>query len=335
MSGGGRGSGIFGYGVVFFVFLALTAGVAVAPAAWLTGHSPPVPGLKPLNTSERLGERIYVAEGCAYCHTQQVRPLPGDTPAWGRPSVAGDYARLEPLDIWRMVPEITGTERTGPDLADVAARQSSRTWNYIHLYNPRAVAPASVMQGFPWLFRVVEHPDSATVVPMPDGFGPARGKVVVTPRARHLVDYILSRKQLPLPGATSAAPESTAAQPSGGAGTSSSRRGAQLYNARCASCHQANGAGVPGAFPPMKGAPAVTAADPSEHIRIVLFGLSGKEIAGKKYSAAMPSHRSMSDQQIADVINYERTSWGNHAPTVTAAQVHAIREKGPTQGGSP
>lgn len=308
---------------ILVIFLVLSAVVAIVPATILMMNNKPIPGSQPLNASEALGERIFITEGCPYCHTQQVRPLPPDTPLFGRPSSPDDYARLRPLDLWRMVPEITGTERTGPDLADVGTRQSSRTWNYMHLYNPRSVTPASVMQAFPWLFEVVESPgSSAVVVSMPTGFGPSSGTIVVTPAAEHLVDYILSRQQATIPGypPVTSAPPSTAP---------SAARGAQIFSSNCASCHQSNGEGVPGAFPPLKGAPAVTAQDPTEQIHIVLFGLSGKAIAGKSYSGTMPSHTSMSDQDIADVINYERTSWGNSAPTVTAQQVHSVRVKGP------
>jgi cytochrome c oxidase cbb3-type subunit 2 len=86
-----------------------------------------------------------VASGCSYCHTQQVRPLPQDA-VFGRPSAPGDFTY--------QTPELLGSERTGPDLTNVGARQASTVWQYIHLYNPRAVVPQSIMPAFEWLFEV-------------------------------------------------------------------------------------------------------------------------------------------------------------------------------------
>lgn len=102
--------------------------------------------------------------------------------------------------------------------------------------------------------------------------------------------------------------------------------GATLYRTSCSSCHQANGEGIPGAFPPLAGDPVVTAQDPTQHIRVVLFGMQGEAIDGVEYSAAMPPFsEQLSDEEVAAIINHERTSWGNDAPTVTANEVHQVR----------
>ncbi|NGP88726.1 c-type cytochrome [Fodinibius halophilus] len=105
--------------------------------------------------------------------------------------------------------------------------------------------------------------------------------------------------------------------------------GATLYRTSCASCHQGNGEGVPGAFPPLSDDSVVTAEDPTRHIEIILFGMQGKAIDGVEYSAAMPPFsQQLSDKEVAAIINHERTSWGNNAPTVTAEQVQKVRVKG-------
>lgn len=94
--------------------------------------------------------------------------------------------------------------------------------------------------------------------------------------------------------------------------------GTQVYALNCASCHGAQGAGTPGAFPPLDGDPVVNAKSAAEHVHIVLNGLAGKRIGGTAYAAQMPAFGSqLSDAQIAAVIDHERTSWSNHAPTVT------------------
>lgn len=102
--------------------------------------------------------------------------------------------------------------------------------------------------------------------------------------------------------------------------------GASVYGSSCSSCHQANGQGMPGVFPPIAGDPVVTAEDPTEHVSIVLNGLHGKEINGVAYVSPMPAFGGLlSDEQIAAVINYQRTSWGNDAPLVAAEEVAAQR----------
>ncbi len=105
--------------------------------------------------------------------------------------------------------------------------------------------------------------------------------------------------------------------------------GAELYRTSCASCHQNNGQGVPGVFPPLANDPVVTAGDPSEHIKVVLFGRMGSTINGTVYRAQMPAWADqLADTEVAAVINHERTSWGNNAPAVTAQQVAKIRAAG-------
>lgn len=106
------------------------------------------------------------------------------------------------------------------------------------------------------------------------------------------------------------------------AGFDYSALGAQVFSANCASCHGESGAGTPGVFPPLAGDPVVNGKDADVHIRIVLHGLSGAAIGGKKYAAQMPAFGpQLSDAQIAAVVDHERTSWGNNGATITPAQV--------------
>lgn len=308
------------YGTAFAGFALLSTMVAIAPATWVQRHTSPVAGSRALTPLEQEGLRVYVAEGCSYCHTQQVRPLEQDTLRYGRASLPGDYARLAPLDGWRHAPRVLGTERTGPDLTNVGARQPSAVWQYLHLYQPRAVVPGSVMPAFPWLFARGAAGD-ADALALPAAHAPADGAVLVpTPRARALVAYLLSLNPPAAPGAASA----TA---SAGAGNAD---GARVYAANCSACHQQDGAGLPGAFPPLAGDPVVTATDATRHIEVVLWGARGSTIGGTTYSSPMPPWAALlSDEQVAAVINHERTSWGNAAPTVTAGDVAAVRARRP------
>lgn len=310
------------FGAALAGFMALTVVIAVAPASWVQEHTEPLPGSRALTAGETRGLAIYVAEGCLYCHTQQVRPLPVDKP-FGRPSAPGDYARLRPQDPWRMTPALLGTERTGPDLSNMAARQPSDMWNFIHLFNPRAVVKDSVMQAYPWLFAVKATLSPGEVaVPVPPGFAKQGGKVVTTQAARDLVSYLLALKQVPIAGGA-------LSREAAGASGESETQGATIYATHCASCHGPDGMGVAGAFPPMKNDPVVVDADPARHIQIVLFGLENAAINGVSYQAKMPPHKDvLSDEEIAAVVNHERTSWGNNAKTVTAGDVAQARKKG-------
>ena len=107
-------------------------------------------------------------------------------------------------------------------------------------------------------------------------------------------------------------------------------RGASLYTSTCAACHQATGTGLPGAFPPLEANPAALHPDPAKQIEVVLHGLQGDAINGVTYPSAMPPFGpALSDTDIADIINHQRTSWGNQGKPLTADEVTTERAKGP------
>jgi cytochrome c oxidase cbb3-type subunit 2 len=305
------------FGLVFVVFLALSSVVAIAPALDAQEKYEPLPASEPLSPKAAHGLRVYIAEGCPVCHTQQVRSLAMDS-QWGRPTVAADYARLRGMSWWQETPGVLGSERVGPDLSNIGKRQPSEAWQLIHLFNPRAVSPWSIMPRFRELFTVdAEPPAGSVVVPVPQRFAPAEGKVVATERALALVAYLASLKQAPL-----GQPSQVNTAPSILTGT-----GAGLYAVNCAACHQPTGEGVPATFPPLKGDPLVNAADATAHIATVLHGAEGRVIGGVKYPITMPPFAGqLDDEQIAAIVNHERTSWGNHVSTVTASDVARVRQ---------
>jgi mono/diheme cytochrome c family protein len=102
--------------------------------------------------------------------------------------------------------------------------------------------------------------------------------------------------------------------------------GQEIYLTRCTSCHQMNGEGVPGVFPPLKESEFV-AGDKGRLIRVILNGLSGDlVVSGVSYSGMMPPWGSfLDDQQVADVLTYIRANFGNAADAVTLAEVAAVR----------
>ncbi len=104
-------------------------------------------------------------------------------------------------------------------------------------------------------------------------------------------------------------------------------RGEATYVQICATCHQASGIGVEGTYPPLKHS-SWLAGDPSVPISIVIAGLQGEIIVdGKVFNGAMQPWGMLSDDDIANVLTYARSQWGNSAGPVTAAQVTSVRAK--------
>lgn len=111
------------------------------------------------------------------------------------------------------------------------------------------------------------------------------------------------------------------------------KKGGQVYAAVCASCHQATGLGVPGAFPPLAGSEWVSG-NPEILAAAVLHGLSGPiEVKGTPYNGAMPPWgASLSDDDVANVLTYIRSEWGNASPPVDAGIVATIRKAHASRG---
>ncbi|HEY5792020.1 MAG TPA: cbb3-type cytochrome c oxidase subunit II [Chthoniobacterales bacterium] len=162
----------------------------------------------PLSEAARAGQRVYAANGCVYCHSQQIRqPYATESDlarGWGsRPTVARDYLREKPTFL--------GTMRTGPDLSNAGKRLADPVWHYQHLFAPAEMVPGSVMPSFRYLFRVqkIGNAPSPDAVPVSGPHAPpADYEVIPTAEARTLVAYLLSLKhEYPLPEA--APPELT------------------------------------------------------------------------------------------------------------------------------
>jgi cytochrome c oxidase cbb3-type subunit 2 len=105
-----------------------------------------------------------------------------------------------------------------------------------------------------------------------------------------------------------------------------SAKGGTLYRTYCSACHGANGEGRTGMYPPLKGSRVVTKDDATKHIHVVLDGLKDAKAGGVVYANPMPPFGNiLSNIDIADIIDFERSSWGNHGKQVTAAQIAAQR----------
>lgn len=107
------------------------------------------------------------------------------------------------------------------------------------------------------------------------------------------------------------------------------RLGRRVYTQQCALCHQANGMGVPGVYPPLVGSDWVVASE-ERLIRVLLHGLVGEiQVLGNTYNGNMPAFSALGDERVAQVLTYIRQDWGNAAEPITTEQVRAARDLAP------
>jgi cytochrome c oxidase cbb3-type subunit 2 len=311
------------------LFLFLTVMVCIMPA--MTNHriNAALPNAIPLSEDAIKGKAVYISNGCVACHTQQVRNIEMDK-VWGeRPSVAADYADNHRTDFWRNTATLMGTERTGPDLANIGQRQPSADWHLPHLFNPRIVVKESIMPAYPWLFTIKDKLEKGDVeVNIPEEFMNGRkGKVVVaTEEALQLVAYLQELKQPKLPNGT---PEPEFLYPKKPGLTTVSKPGAEpeldgamLYSNNCQSCHQANGEGLKGAFPPLKGSKVVLDDNPELMLDVIMNGYNAQDQFGEM--PAVGTNNSLNPAEITAIMNHERTSWGNNSRKVTVAEIEKL-----------
>src|SRR5688572_12959838 len=107
-----------------------------------------------------------------------------------------------------------------------------------------------------------------------------------------------------------------------------SQIGAKMYAQNCSICHQPNGMGTPGQFPPLAGSDWALEEGPNRIIKLILNGIQGPiTVNGQPFNNAMPPWRDiMTDEQIAAVATYIRSTWGNKASPVKPEEVKAQRD---------
>jgi cytochrome c oxidase cbb3-type subunit 2/cytochrome c oxidase cbb3-type subunit I/II len=195
-----------------------------------------------LTASEERGRVIYGREGCAYCHSQQIRYVHADMRRFGAPTLAWE-TRFDYPHLW-------GTRRIGPDLARAGATRTD-DWHYAHLFAPRSVVADSVMPSYPWLFDdAADRPTQAArdLVAYLQTLG--RGRELAGPeneqRARERCDCPDDEMaQMAFEGPLNASPvrarrdSAVPRLPEGADGD----RGMRLFAVHCASCHGPSGAG--------------------------------------------------------------------------------------------
>lgn len=245
-----------------------------------------------LTPSEQRGRDVYAREGCAYCHTQQVRFTAADQARFGAPTLAWEGRRD--------YPHMLGTRRIGPDLARMSGAYSE-DWHLAHLFDPRLIVPESVMPAYRHLF---------------DG-------TVTRPRqeARDLVAYLdsLGRARRLAAGADSAGLDAHPARvrtggmvPALEAG-GSVEVGGRLYSLHCAGCHGVAGRGDGPAAVALRPAPA--SLGEHEYTRARLAEALWHGVPG----TAMPAWRDRTPAELSALAEYVRAlgrtrAGGDQAP---------------------
>lgn len=146
-----------------------------------------------------IGRGVYIREGCWYCHSQFVRPIAGESRRWGPISQSGEYAFDQP--------HMFSTRRIGPDLTRVGLKYSDE-WHLAHFWDPRALAPDSIMPRFSQLFDgpvvaqiMTDDDGNQTIVPQDDLNAlfdfEATGQVLITPGVDGLA-FVAERGKYPV-----------------------------------------------------------------------------------------------------------------------------------------
>jgi len=230
-------------GVVFFVVSVVLLGVLPTRALNADMRAMGPAKLPALTASEQRGRIVYAREGCAYCHTQQVRYVHADMTRFGAPTLAWETQ----FDF----PHMWGTRRIGPDLAREGGTRPD-DWQFAHLYAPRAVVPLSVMPSYASLFEgAANRPtnDGRALVAYLASLGRARELAAPEGEARareachcpddEMAQMAFEMKELNAHPARARRTGAVPALPSAG----DRAAGLQLYANHCAGCHGATGVG--------------------------------------------------------------------------------------------
>ena len=135
-----RSSGLLIFGIL--VVSSIGGLVQIVPSLYQDSLATPAEGVVPYTALELVGRDVYIRESCSSCHSQQIRPLLAEVQRYGPYSRAEEFVYDRPF-LW-------GSKRTGPDLHRIGGKYTD-DWHRVHMLNPRAVVPGSIMPAYPWL----------------------------------------------------------------------------------------------------------------------------------------------------------------------------------------
>ncbi|MCB1560774.1 MAG: nitrite reductase, copper-containing [Xanthomonadales bacterium] len=114
-----------------------------------------------------------------------------------------------------------------------------------------------------------------------------------------------------------------------------SKAGSVLFNGTCSVCHQANGQGLPGVFPPLAGSDYIASHSHEQLVDVVLNGLNGPlTVNGKNYNSVMPPMSQLTDDEVANILTYVLNSWDNGGGAISKEDVARVRESTPRSEGA-
>ncbi|MES2765430.1 MAG: cytochrome-c oxidase, cbb3-type subunit I [Bacteroidota bacterium] len=131
------------FAVLTFLAVFIGGALEFIPTALVKSNVPTISSVKPYTPLELEGRDLYIREGCVGCHSQMIRPFRSETERYGEYSKAGEFVYDRPF-LW-------GSKRTGPDLHRVGSKYPD-SWHYMHMKDPNATSPGSIMPGYPWLY---------------------------------------------------------------------------------------------------------------------------------------------------------------------------------------
>jgi len=165
----------FRFAIIAFIAVAIGGLIQILPIIFIKSNVPTIESVKPYTPLELQGRDIYIANGCATCHSQMVRPFRSETERYGEYSKVGEFVYDHP-HLW-------GSKRNGPDLAragDPTGKMfKTASWHYNHFLDPKTIDKQSIMPKYQWLIK--RNIDTSTTakkirvmmtlgVPYPEGY---------------------------------------------------------------------------------------------------------------------------------------------------------------------
>jgi cbb3-type cytochrome c oxidase subunit III len=314
-------------GVGFFLLSFWVLGIAPGQELYAQIKSSAPAHMQTYSAEAARGRLIYAREGCAYCHTQQVRFLKEDVARFGLPTEAWE-TNFDHPQLW-------GTRRVGPDLAREANVRSD-DWQLAHLYNPRLIVKDSVMPGYPWLFeKSAQLPtrEALDLLAYLRTLGRARQLLASNGETVHisenqctdLIDMNEMKGMQAIRNIAGADANAVAAKsvqqepvvsPASGndQGDSKNQRGAALFANNCASCHGIRGDGQSAVASTLLPHPA------NLKVRIYQRQYVQKKLWNGVTGSSMPAWRDLPQADLDALATYV-VGLGKSAPTTVAAQV--------------
>ncbi|MEO6520265.1 MAG: c-type cytochrome [Mucilaginibacter sp.] len=187
------------------------------------------------------------------------------------------------------------------------------------------------MPAYSWLFEVKEYAyPGDVIINVPDQYRQGiTGKIIASKEALELVAYLKSFKQIKLPDGKPTPiflyGKEIKTEPTGTTSKLNTELdGAALYAVNCQSCHQENGEGLKGAFPPLKGSPVVLDKNPKVQLTIIMKGYNGRASEGYGIMPAVGTNNNLKPEEILAIINHERSSWGNNSRKITLLELKEL-----------